>query len=132
VRQADLYFLDETMGRFELRLRPVLRGRLKSLLVDRRMTAIFVTHDQTEANALADRGVDIKGVALQQFASQRALRERPANLFVTTFVGEPPMNMFESKVVNGEPTFDFVVRAIAWAGGGMSSIAQPANVRPRP
>ena len=116
VRQADLYLLDEPMGQLEPRLRAVLRGRLKSLLVDRRMTAIFVTHDQTEANALADRVAVMEGGVLQQFASQKDLRERPANLFVATFVGEPPMNVFESKVTNGDrvrfaidngPTFDF-------------------------
>jgi multiple sugar transport system ATP-binding protein len=115
VRQADLYLLDEPMGQLEPQLRAVLRGRLKSLLVDRRMTAIFVTHDQTEANALADRVAVMEGGLLQQFASQKDLRERPANLFVATFVGEPPMNVFESSVLNGdrirfaidgEPIFD--------------------------
>jgi multiple sugar transport system ATP-binding protein len=104
------------MGQLEPRLRAILRGRLKNLLVERRMTAIFVTHDQTEANALADRVAVMEGGVLQQFASQKDLRERPANLFVATFVGEPPMNVFESKVVNLDrvrfaidngPTFDF-------------------------
>ena len=116
VRQADLYLLDEPMGQLEPQLRAVLRGRLKSLLVDRRMTSIFVTHDQTEANALADRVAVMEGGVLQQFAGQKDLRERPANLFVATFVGEPPMNTFEARVVNGErirfaidsgPTLDF-------------------------
>jgi multiple sugar transport system ATP-binding protein len=116
VRQADLYLLDEPMGQLEPQLRAVLRGRLKSLLIDRRMTSIFVTHDQTEANALADRVAVMEGGLLQQFASQKDLRERPANLFVATFVGEPPMNVFESSVLNGDrirfaidggPTLDF-------------------------
>ncbi len=102
VRQADLYLLDEPMGQLEPRLRAVLRGRLKSLLVDRRMTSIFVTHDQTEANALADRIAVMEGGVLQQFASQKDLRERPSNLFVATFVGEPPMNVFEARVCNGD------------------------------
>ena len=86
------------MGQLEPRLRAVLRGRLKSLLVDRRMTAIFVTHDQTEANALADRVAVMEGGVLQQFASQKDLRERPANLYVATFVGEPPMNVLRGQV----------------------------------
>jgi len=116
VRQADLYLLDEPMGQLEPQLRAVLRGRLKSLLVERRMTSIFVTHDQTEANALADRVAVMEAGLLQQFASQKDLRERPANLFVATFVGEPPMNVFESRVLNGDrfrfaidggPTLDF-------------------------
>jgi ABC-type sugar transport system ATPase subunit/sugar (pentulose or hexulose) kinase len=108
VRQADLYLLDEPMGQLEPQLSAVLRGRLKSLLVDRRMTSIFVTHDQTEANALADRVAVMEGGVLQQFGSQKDLRERPANLFVATFVGEPPMNVFESRVLNGD-RFRFVI-----------------------
>src|ERR1700704_1500823 len=99
VRRADLYLLDEPMGQLEPQLRAVLRGRLKSLLVERRMTSIFVTHDQTEANALADRIAVMEGGVLQQFASQHDLKERPANLYVATFIGEPPMNVFDAAVV---------------------------------
>jgi multiple sugar transport system ATP-binding protein len=81
VRDADLYVLDEPMGQLEPQLRAVLRGRLKRLLKDRAMTSIFVTHDQTEANALADRIAVMEGGALQQFANQHDLKERPANLY---------------------------------------------------
>ena len=118
VRRADLYLLDEPMGQLEPQLRSVLRGRLKSLLVERMMTAIFVTHDQTEANALADRIAVMEGGILQQFASQKELKERPANLFVATFIGEPPMNVFDAAVsmgervhyvVTGGPNLDFAV-----------------------
>jgi multiple sugar transport system ATP-binding protein len=102
VRRADLYLLDEPMGQLEPQLRAVLRGRLKSLLVERGMTSIFVTHDQTEANALADRIAVMEGGVLQQFASPKALRDRPANLFVATFIGEPPMNVFDAGVGAGD------------------------------
>jgi multiple sugar transport system ATP-binding protein len=117
VRRADLYLLDEPMGQLEPQLRSVLRGRIKSLLNQNRMTAIFVTHDQTEANALADRIAVMEGGVLQQFASQAELKERPANLFVATFIGEPPMNVFEAAVatdgthaqlvIQGGPVLDF-------------------------
>ncbi len=99
VRQANLYLLDEPMGQLEPQLRAVLRGRIKSRLNDHAMTAIFVTHDQTEANALADRIAVMEGGVLQQFASQKDLKTKPANLFVATFIGEPPMNVFEAAVV---------------------------------
>ena len=121
VRRADLYLLDEPMGQLEPQLRALLRGRLKNLLVERRMTSIFVTHDQTEANALADRIAVMEGGLLQQFASQKELRDRPANLFVATFIGEPPMNILAAAVANGErvrfaaaagPVFDFAASAI--------------------
>lgn len=98
VREADLYLLDEPMGQLEPQLRTMLRGRLKNLLRERGLTAIFVTHDQTEANALADRVAVMEGGVLQQFASQRTLKEQPVNLFVATFIGEPPMNVFEAAV----------------------------------
>jgi multiple sugar transport system ATP-binding protein len=98
VREANLYLLDEPMGQLEPQLRAVLRGRIKSRLNDNAMTAIFVTHDQTEANALADRIAVMEGGVLQQFASQKDLKDKPANLFVATFIGEPPMNVFDAGV----------------------------------
>jgi len=98
VRKADLYLLDEPMGQLEPQLRAVLRGRIKSLLNDNAMTAIFVTHDQTEANALADRIAVMEGGVLQQFASQKDLKIKPSNLFVATFIGEPPMNVFDASL----------------------------------
>jgi len=55
VRDAGLYLLDEPMGQLEPQLRAVLRGRIKHYLREHRCTTILVTHDQTEANALADR-----------------------------------------------------------------------------
>ena len=126
VRRADLYLLDEPMGQLEPQLRALLRGRLKSLLVERGMTSIFVTHDQTEANALADRIAVMEGGVLQQFANPRELRERPANLFVATFVGEPPMNVFEASVVNAD-TVSFAVKdgpTLSYANSDL-----PQNVR---
>jgi multiple sugar transport system ATP-binding protein len=107
VRDADLYVLDEPMGQLEPQLRAVLRGRLKRLLKDRAMTSIFVTHDQTEANALADRIAVMEGGMLQQFANPHDLKERPANLYVATFIGEPPMNVFDASVVRTDDQTTF-------------------------
>src|SRR5206468_10625017 len=69
VREADLYLLDEPMGQLEPQLRAILRGRLKHYLRERRMTSVLVTHDQTEANALADRIAVMEGGVLQQIAT---------------------------------------------------------------
>jgi multiple sugar transport system ATP-binding protein len=105
VRDADLYLLDEPMGQLEPQLRAVLRGRIKGLLAERGMTAIFVTHDQTEASALADRIAVMEDGVLQQFASERELKNRPANLFVASFIGEPPMNLLETEVAQADGGF---------------------------
>lgn len=97
VRPADLYLLDEPMGQLEPQLRTLLRGRIKHYIKERGYTAILVTHDQTEANALSDKIAVMEGGVLQQYGTPEDIKEQPANLFTGTFVGEPPMNVFPAK-----------------------------------
>ena len=98
VRKADLYLLDEPMGQLEPQLRAILRGRIKHYLRENKCTSILVTHDQTEANALADRIAVMEAGILQQYATPTELKARPANLFTGTFIGEPPMNVLNATV----------------------------------
>jgi len=98
VRSADVHLLDEPMSQLEPELRAILRARLKDYLIQNGLTTVFVTHDQTEAIALADRIAVMEDGELQQFDSPDSLRERPSNLFVATFIGEPPMNVFAANV----------------------------------
>jgi multiple sugar transport system ATP-binding protein len=97
-RDADLHLLDEPMGQLEPQLRAVLRGRVKAALKARSCTAVLVTHDQTEANAMADRIAVMEAGELQQFGPGAELRDRPVNLFVASFLGEPPMNILAGRV----------------------------------
>jgi multiple sugar transport system ATP-binding protein len=128
VRQADLYLLDEPMGQLEPQLRAVLRGRVKSLLNDSMMTAIFVTHDQTEANALADRIAVMEGGVLQQFGTPKDLKDRPANLFVATFIGEPPMNVFDASVTHAGEALRFALDNGPALDLPASDISEPVRV----
>lgn len=100
IRDADLHLLDEPMGQLEPQLRTLLRGRIKYYIKERGLTAILVTHDQTEANALADRIAVMEGGVLQQYATPQTIKEAPANLFTGTFVGEPPMNVFAAEATD--------------------------------
>lgn len=109
VRDAGLYLLDEPMGQLEPQLRAVLRGRIKHYLREHKCTTILVTHDQTEANALADRIAVMEGGVLQQYATPAELKVRPANLFTGTFIGEPPMNVFTGEVKADGDTLRFTV-----------------------
>ena len=86
VRDAALHLLDEPMGQLEPQLRAVLRGRIKHYIKERGLTAILVTHDQTEANALADRIAVMEGGVLQQFDAPAVIKDRPSNLFTGTSV----------------------------------------------
>ncbi len=99
IRRAPLSLLDEPMSQLEPQLRAILRARIKDYLIQNRMTTIFVTHDQTEAIALADRIAVMEKGVLQQYAAPADLKERPANLFVASFIGEPPMNVVDATVV---------------------------------
>jgi len=98
IKDAELHLLDEPMGQLEPQLRALLRGRIKHFIKERGHTAILVTHDQTEANALADRIAVMEDGELQQYAAPDTLREAPANLFTGTFIGEPPMNVIEAEL----------------------------------
>jgi multiple sugar transport system ATP-binding protein len=109
VRDAGLYLLDEPMGQLEPQLRAVLRGRIKHYLREHKCTTILVTHDQTEANALADRIAVMEGGELQQYATPAELKVRPANLFTGTFIGEPPMNVFTADVTAAADMVRFLV-----------------------
>ncbi|MEM7695872.1 MAG: ABC transporter ATP-binding protein [Pseudomonadota bacterium] len=109
IREADLYLLDEPMGQLEPQLRSLLRGRIKFYIKEHGLTAILVTHDQTEANALADRIAVMEAGELQQFASPETIKAAPANLFTGTFVGEPPMNVFDAKATATDNTLTFTL-----------------------
>ena len=110
-RRADLHLLDEPMGQLEPQLRALLRGRIKHFIKERGLTAILVTHDQTEANALSDRIAVMEDGILQQFDTPQQLKERPANLFTGAFIGEPPMNLFDAVVERANGKIGFALDA---------------------
>ncbi len=109
VRDADLHLLDEPMGQLEPQLRALLRGRIKHYIKENGVTAILVTHDQAEANALSDRIAVMEGGYLQQFDSPEKLKDQPNNLYTGTFVGEPPMNTFSAKIERNDTLVRFIL-----------------------
>jgi multiple sugar transport system ATP-binding protein len=101
IRRAPVSLFDEPMSQLEPQLRAILRARLKDYLIEHKMTTVFVTHDQTEAIALADRIAVMELGDLQQYGTPVEIKERPNNLFVASFIGEPPMNIFTAAVGPG-------------------------------
>jgi multiple sugar transport system ATP-binding protein len=67
------------------------------MIKQRSLTAILVTHDQSEANAMADRIAIMESGRLEQYGTGAELRDEPANLHVATFFGEPPMNVMSGE-----------------------------------
>jgi multiple sugar transport system ATP-binding protein len=124
VRRAPVSLFDEPMSQLEPQLRGILRARLKDFLIEHKMTTVFVTHDQTEAIALADRIAVMEQGELQQYGTPAEIKERPSNLFVASFIGEPPMNIFEAKVKPGAN--GFVIEAFGPAGATAFLLHLPA------
>ncbi|MGH7121199.1 MAG: ABC transporter ATP-binding protein [Acetobacteraceae bacterium] len=122
-RDADLHLLDEPMGQLEPQLRAALRGRVKALVKERGLTAMLVTHDQTEAHAMSDRIAVMEAGQLQQYGTGEELLARPSNLFVATFLGEPPMNALD---VISEPS------GVRLADNEQFRLAMPGTKLPEP
>jgi multiple sugar transport system ATP-binding protein len=93
VRNPKAMLMDEPIGSLDAKLREEMRVELKRLHVEQGSTTIYVTHDQIEAMALADRIVVMHGGVLQQVGTPEEVYANPANLFVAQFVGSPVMNV---------------------------------------
>jgi len=99
VRKPSVLLMDEPISHLDTNLRTRLRGELKRLQRELKITCIYVTHDQVEAMALADRIAVMNFGELQQIGTPEELYNHPANEFVAGFIGEPPMNFFEATVL---------------------------------
>ncbi len=98
VREPTVFLMDEPLSNLDANLRVQMRSEV--LRVQRRLgvATLYVTHDQTEAMTMGDRVAVLRGGELQQMAAPQDLYERPANLFVASFIGSPPMNLYEAAV----------------------------------
>ncbi len=95
VRKPSVFLLDEPISHLDTRQRYRMRRFIKSIHQEFGHTMIYVTHDQEEALALADRVMVMSDGEIQQMATPDEVYSRPANAFVAGFVGEPPINFFE-------------------------------------
>ena len=109
VRDSDALLLDEPMSQLEPQLRAVLRARVKDYIQHNKKTVIFVTHDQTEAVALADKIAVMENGDLKQLASPYEISAKPSNVFVASFIGEPPMNILKAKISTTEEKLKFEI-----------------------
>jgi multiple sugar transport system ATP-binding protein len=108
VRQPRAFLMDEPLSNLDAKLRVQMRAEIAQLQRTLGTTTIYVTHDQTEAMTLGSRVAVISGGLLQQVAAPQELYRRPANLFVASFIGSPPMNLVDARLERGgSETDDF-------------------------
>lgn len=113
VRDPKVFLLDEPLSNLDARLRIRMRRDLKALHGALRSTIVYVTHDQAEAMTLSDRIAIFDQGRLQQVGTPADIYDRPANIFVASFVGDHETNLLEGEVaVEAEGT---VVRGRGFA-----------------
>ena len=98
VRHPAAFLMDEPLSNLDARLRGEARAEITALQRRLGVTALYVTHDQAEAMAMADRVAVMQGGRVLQVAPPQALYDEPASLAVARFVGSPPMNALPARV----------------------------------
>jgi multiple sugar transport system ATP-binding protein len=99
VREPRVFLFDEPLSHLDAKQRQVMRALIKRLHSQLRKTMVYVTHDQNEAMALADRIAVMHKGELQQVGTPEEILNEPANTFVAGFVGEPAMNILDVDII---------------------------------
>jgi len=98
VKEPDVLLLDEPLSNLDAQLRISVRAELKRLQKRLGITTIYVTHDQAEALAMADRIAVINNGMIIQIGTPEQVYSKPATIFVGGFLGNPPMNFVEAEI----------------------------------
>jgi ABC-type sugar transport system ATPase subunit len=95
VRRPQVFLFDEPLSNLDAKLRIQMRSEIKKLHQRLNATIVYVTHDQVEAMTLADKIVVMKDGRIEQMGSPLEIYKKPANTFVASFIGAPPMNLLK-------------------------------------
>jgi multiple sugar transport system ATP-binding protein len=115
VRRPAVYLMDEPLGTLDADQRLAMRELIRAEQLASGVTTIYVTHDQEEAMSLADRIVVMDGGRIRQVGTPAEVYDRPADLFVASFVGSPGMN--------------FIPGEVAGSGGRALFVSEAGHVR---
>jgi multiple sugar transport system ATP-binding protein len=117
VRNPTVFLLDEPLSNLDAKLRAAAREEIESFQKRIGTTTVYVTHDQVEAMAMGDRVAVLNKGVIRQIGSPRQVYEEPADTFVATFLGSPPMNLLEhDEVIIGFRPEHIRPAAVARAG----------------
>ncbi|EQM76353.1 sn-glycerol-3-phosphate ABC transporter ATP-binding protein UgpC [Pseudomonas stutzeri] len=114
-RRPKIYLFDEPLSNLDAKLRVEMRTEIKLMHQRLKTTTVYVTHDQIEAMTLGDKVAVMKDGIVQQFGTPKDIYNNPANLFVASFIGSPPMN--------------FIPLRLSKRGGGWSALLESGQDR---
>ena len=138
VRDPAVFLFDEPLSNLDAKLRVQMRAEIKELHQRLKTTIVYVTHDQVEAMTMADRIVVMNHGVVEQVGTPLELYDRPANLFVASFIGSPSMNLLKGQIKTGrKPDFltdDGVILPLekvpaGYKGGSVTYGIRPENLR---
>ncbi|MBU1077361.1 MAG: sn-glycerol-3-phosphate ABC transporter ATP-binding protein UgpC [Spirochaetes bacterium] len=121
VRKPQVFLFDEPLSNLDAKLRVQMRAELSKLHTRLQTTMIYVTHDQVEAMTMGERIVVMKDGFIQQIENPINLYKNPVNRFVAGFIGSPPMNFIETKLVEVSKGY--------WLDEGTFKIRLPDNFK---
>ena len=128
VRNPSVFLFDEPLSNLDAKMRVEMRTEIVRLHRRLGATMIYVTHDQTEAMTMGTRIVVMNTGRIQQAAPPMEVYERPANTFVASFIGTPPMNLFPPGILDLGRIVGVRPENIAISSGGAEGKGLPATV----
>jgi multiple sugar transport system ATP-binding protein len=130
VREPSVFLLDEPLSNLDAKLRASAREELEQFQKRIGTTTIYVTHDQVEAMAMGDRVVVLHQGIVRQIGTPKDVYDEPADTFVATFLGSPPMNLLETDdlIVGFRPERFLPSELVAPRTSEAAKKAQPENV----
>ncbi len=99
-RRPKIYLFDEPLSNLDAKLRVEMRTEMKLMHQRLKTTTVYVTHDQIEAMTLGDKVAVMKDGIIQQFGTPQQIYNDPANQFVASFIGSPPMNFIPVRLAH--------------------------------
>lgn len=105
VREPKIFLMDEPLSNLDAKLRTEMRIEIKKLQKKVSITTLYITHDQAEAMSMADNVAIMEAGKMLQLGPPQKVYNEPANQFVGSFIGNPPMNFLKFRVVRDESMF---------------------------
>ena len=127
VKTPKVLLLDEPLSNLDARLRLSTREEIRRIQRETGITTVFVTHDQEEAMSISDQIVVMERGMIRQVGKPQYVYDEPENLFVSKFLGTPPINVFEGRV-EGETLY--IGDEPVLAAGGVEDRPVIVGIRP--
>lgn len=123
VRKPRVFLMDEPLSALDAKLREALRTELKNLQIQLGATFLFVTHDQIEAMSMGDKVGVLNHGRIVQSGTPHEIYSNPRDTYVASFVGSPPMNLIDGKLVGGRAVMAPIAFELPLAGGAKAGAA---------